>query len=261
MSTEDDPVRALHNAVASSVNQAEASTRPAWTTDGELRRMVVDVLRKLEIDDTTSVIEIGCGVGALAVPIAHRAARFVGVDFAEQALAVLADRFDAEGVADRTKLVCLDLLQASDRELAGLGAFDRVLVYATLHYIADERELDRFLNRTLALLVPGGLALFGSVPLEELRAHGDGPVPRGLTWKASAVGYRAVRRLARLVRRTPPFRTAELLAGTTLALSASMLEERLTGRADVAGHHWLAPRVGTPLFSRRGDLVVRKREP
>jgi predicted O-methyltransferase YrrM len=259
MSGEDDPVRALHNAVAASANQAEASTRPVWTTDRELRRMVEDVLTKLEIDSSTSALEIGCGVGVLAVPIAHRVARFVGIDFAEQALAVLEARLDAEGLSDRTELVRLDLLRASSQELGALGKFDRILVYATLHYVADEAELDRFLDRSLDLLMPGGLVLFGNVPLAELRDGGDGPVPRPPGWKVRALAYRAARRAARAVRRQPPFRPSDLRGGTTLPLRASMIDGWLSARSDVAEHRWLAPRVGTPLFGQRGDLVVRKR--
>ena len=84
----DNPVRILHDSVARSNDPVVASTRPASTTSTEMRRMVEDVIAKLEPDGMT-VIDIGCGTGVLGVPIARRAARYAGeADRARVAVAV-----------------------------------------------------------------------------------------------------------------------------------------------------------------------------
>src|SRR3954447_22023790 len=95
-------IRDIHNTAASSENAAEASIRPPSTTALELRIMTRDVIRKLRPERGSAVLEIGCGTGIIAVPLAHRVRRFVGVDFADEALKVLGERFAEAGLADRT---------------------------------------------------------------------------------------------------------------------------------------------------------------
>jgi SAM-dependent methyltransferase len=140
-----------------------------------------DVLRKLRLSRGMSVAEIGCGVCLLGVPLAERASRYVGLDFAPRAVEVANERLRAAGVGDRARALCIDMLSITDEDLERLGRFDRVLMYAVLHYARSEQEAVRLLRRTVDLLVPGGRALVGNVPLEDMAAGwtNDGQPPRG----------------------------------------------------------------------------------
>ncbi len=174
MAQPDDPVARLHNRVAADPDDVVASTRPPGTTAADLDRMVADVMAKLELGPDLRACEIGCGTGVLAVPLADRVARFVGVDFAAHALDVLAARLGSAGLGDRSTLVELDLIGARPDELAALadlGPFDRILVYATFHYVRDEAQAATLLGRVVELLAPGGVALVGNLPVVELAAE------------------------------------------------------------------------------------------
>jgi SAM-dependent methyltransferase len=246
---EENPVRAFHDAVAHSGDDAEASTRPPETTDAELRRMVADVLAKLSVTGQTSVVEIGCGTGVLAVPVARVARRFVGVDFSSPALATLRRKLTQAGLLGKTELVELDVLRAPDRDVQALGTFDRVLVYAALHYVADDDELARFIERAVSLAAPSGAVLFGSLPVD------DAPVRRR---RVAGIAYRAWRKSARALNRRPSRPSPELPSGTTVELTAAKLQGWFDARPDLESE-WLAPRLGTPMFARRADLLVRRR--
>ena len=175
----DNLVRDVHDAVAGASNLAEASVRPPGTTDRELAAMERDVLAKLKLQPAMSVLEIGCGIGLLGVPIAGRVTRYVGVDFAPRAVEVANQRLrEASKLAERALVRTLDLLSADDGEIESLGRHDRVLMYGVFHYARSEDEALQFLRSTLDLLAPGGRALIGNIPLEEDLRTAWTPAPR-----------------------------------------------------------------------------------
>jgi SAM-dependent methyltransferase len=166
----DNLVRDIHDLVATSADPSQASARPPGTTRRELRAMRRDVLDKLRLTRGMSVAEIGCGICLLGAPVARQASRYVGLDFAPQAVRVANERLRAAGLGDRAQALCLDVLNLADDELQRLGRFDRVLMYAVLHYARTEQEAVRLLQRAVDLLAPGGMALVGNVPLEDMAA-------------------------------------------------------------------------------------------
>lgn len=234
----DNPVRDLHDEVARSEDPVTASTRPASTTAAEMRRMVDDVVRKLRPDGMT-VIELGCGTGVLAVPIARRAVAYTGIDVSSEAVAVLRERLPAADVR------CLDVTRD---DLGSLGTFDRVLVYAVLHYVTSEDEGELFVRKALDLLRPGGVALFGNLPLP------PGDLPHTQMQRLAGVAWSGARRLSR-PRSRPPVNV--LPAGHCLPLTRPLIEGWLREVPGVAST-WLAPRLGTPMRRTRADLVVTK---
>jgi SAM-dependent methyltransferase len=233
-----NPVRDLHDAVARNDDPVVASTRPTATTDGEMQRMVEDVIEKLR-PDGASVLELGCGTGVLGVPIARRASRYAGVDISPEAVAVLSERLP------NAVIRCADV---SVQPLEEFGRFDRVLVYATLHYVTSAAQGQLFVRNALASLAPGGRALFGNVPLPD-RDLPHSPLQRlaGLAWS----GWRKLR--------GRPQRAAvgALPAGYCIALNRALVDGWLR---DVPGirWRWLAPRVGVPLHRTRADLLIEK---
>ena len=233
-----NPVRDLHDAVARNRDPVIASTRPATTTAVEMARMVEDVIAKLR-PDGSSVVELGCGIGVLAEPIARRASRYVGVDMAQEALNVLKERIPKAVVR------CADV---TTDDISDLGTFDRVLVYTTLHLVASEADGERFVQSALGLLAPGGLALFGNLPLpSEDLPHSRVQRTAGLAWSVR-------RRLGHRPIRTP---TAPLPAGYALPLTRPLIEGWLAASPGVQWD-WLVPRIGVPMHRTRADLVVKR---
>lgn len=234
----DNPVRILHDSVARSNDPVVASTRPASTTSTEMRRMVEDVIAKLEPDGMT-VIDIGCGTGVLGVPIARRAARYAGVDLSPEAVGVLSKLLPASDIR------CADVTRD---DLSYLGTFDRVLVYAVLHYVASEAEGERFVRRALELLAPGGHALIGNIPLP------SGDLPHSVRQRAAGLAWRARRRVQHRPRRTV---AGGIPAGYCLPLTRELIDSWLQ-RIPTLRWRWVAPRVGVPLQRGRADLLIDK---
>jgi SAM-dependent methyltransferase len=279
----DALLREIHDVVADSDNPAEASLRPPGTTRRELRAMQRDVLRKLCLGRETSVAEIGCGVGLLGVSVAARAGRYLGLDFAPQAVRVANERLRAAALDGRADVLCLDVLSVEDGQLRALGRFDRVLVYAVLQCVRDEQEGVRFLQRTLDLLAPGGVALVGSLPLEDLRVdwtppdppprgllerllvggrwiltRGVAPVPLTRRWKAR----RAIERVIKMRLESPigDFTPLLLPEQYTLALSTATVERWLSRLRGDFTYRWVLPAPNVPLAAGRADLILLRRD-
>ena len=206
--------------------------------------MVRDVEGKLAMEGQPSVCELGAGTGVLAVPLAGRSSRFVGVDFAEEAVAVLRERFEAADLNTVAQAVVMDVVDAPEDEFIALGQFDRVLVHAAVHYVESPDQADLFMGRALSLLAPGGRALFGNLPVE------GRPLRSNPWWAGRAFARRAWRWLSR--RGGGP--TASPSVGGLSVLQA----ERLQAVAERYGTRWrwLRRVVGTPTFAHRLDLVV-----
>jgi SAM-dependent methyltransferase len=276
----DNLVRDVHDAVAGSASPAEASVRPPGTTPRQLEAMRRDVLRKLGLQRGTSVVEIGCGVALLGVPIARRAARYVGLDFAPHAVQVARDRLRTAGRHDRAQVLCIDVLTARREELQALGSFDRVLMYAVFHYARTEAEAVLFLQRTLGLLAPGGRALIGNVPLDDLQVDwtpsdappegliarlvalarwvirpGTGTVPLTRRWKVRNVVETTLKRRSAGERFAP----ARLPPSYTLSLSTAAVEHWLATLDTDFVYRWELPAPGVPLAAGRADLIIVRR--
>ena len=285
MTTEGSPppenfVRRIHDSVAASDNLAEASVRPPETTPRQICQMQRDVVRKLRLQPNSSVLEIGCGVALLGVPIVHSSARYVGVDFASQAVDRANRRFASARLEARAEARCMDVL-ASPAAFRELGTFDRVLMYAVFHYARDEMEPKTFLKRAGDALTPGGRALIGSIPLKDLRAtlpHFD-TAQRSLGRRLLEVTFWTIRpeRAAleptrrwklrwmlesvvssRLASPVGAFAPAHLPANYTLSLTTELIEGWLAAMSDEIGYHWEMPAPGGPNAVGRADLVLTK---
>jgi ubiquinone/menaquinone biosynthesis C-methylase UbiE len=92
-----------------------------------------------------SVIDIGCGPGHFSIALASRGAgRVVGIDFAEQMLAVARQHAQQKNIADRCQWINGDFLTHSFSE-----TFDYSIVCGVMDYIADPRTMvDKVLSVT-----------------------------------------------------------------------------------------------------------------
>ena len=261
----------MHNAVALRANPAEASTRPEGTLGVELKIMTRYVVRRLGITAPMSVLEIGCGTGIFSEPIARTGASYVGVDFAPRPIDVLRARAAAGTNGERIDARCLDLL-AEPQATEELGSFDRVLMYAALHYARSEAEGRELVQLIIGRLRPGGRALIGSLPLEELqwelrpqarsipaRARlllvGERePLPTPQLWRlGSALFLTAKRASSRWSNgaAAPP----SLPGGQVVALSRPMIEGWLPA---TVSYSWRRGALGAPQPYGRTDLLITR---
>jgi SAM-dependent methyltransferase len=99
------------------------------------------------------VIDLGCGTGRVAVPLAARGDRVTAVDLSEPMLRVAGEKAAAAGVR-------LDRVKANVVELDGLrdGVFDAVLcLFSTLGMVAGADARRCVVGHAFRLLRPGGV--------------------------------------------------------------------------------------------------------
>jgi len=96
------------------------------------------------------LIDVGCGGGLLAEPMARLGARVVAIDAAAESVRVATAHAEAVGLA-------IDYRQATAEALVAEGArFDVVLAMEIIEHVADR---DAFLAAAAGLVAPGGMLI------------------------------------------------------------------------------------------------------
>jgi trans-aconitate 2-methyltransferase len=113
---------------------------------GERARPFADLLARVRSDAPRTVVDLGCGTGALTASLAERwpAARVTGVDSSPEMLAAAA----GHAVPGRVGFVAGDV-----RDWEPAGPVDLVVSNAVLHWIPGH---ERLLARWASFLAPGG---------------------------------------------------------------------------------------------------------
>ena len=219
--------------------------------------IVVDLLRPLALPVSAQVVDLGCGKGALAIPIARELGfRIVGVDLFEPFVREARERAARLGVADRCRFEVADLRDVTRRA----GGFD-VALYAALGLLG---ELDRCVRELRRIVRPGGYLVIDDgyladadrlerpgyahlAPREESRrrltAHGDELLEEVIVSEDKIKDFnrttteRIRRRAEPLVRRHPD------VADAIQAYVARQEEECRVLESEVVGAVWLLHRA------------------
>jgi 2-polyprenyl-3-methyl-5-hydroxy-6-metoxy-1,4-benzoquinol methylase len=154
------------------------------------KRIVADVAAKLDLQPEDRLLEIGCGIGMLLVPLSFLVEQATGIDHRS-----CVQRLQRSFCGENLRLVAGNFLDAKVRvqERGALG-FDKILCYSVLHYLSDEDEVFAVLDRALGLLEPGGRVLLGDLPNESLKERFlSSPAGRAFTksWKKAQAKERA----------------------------------------------------------------------
>jgi SAM-dependent methyltransferase len=124
------------------------------------RRIPADVSAKLEIAPTKSLLEIGCGPGAILGALAGDVATAVGQDH--------------PAVVEEARKRCrgdVRFISGGFPETRISERFDCVLVYSVLHYLPDMASIMNFVDAATELLRPGGRLLLGDIPNKDKMAR------------------------------------------------------------------------------------------
>ncbi|ROO59496.1 methyltransferase family protein [Micromonospora sp. Llam0] len=107
----------------------------------------------LEVTAGTSVLDLGCGPGTYAVPLAARGAKVTGVDLS----AAMLDRADR---ASAQAGVPVRLVRADMREFVERDRYDVIIsMYTSFGYFTDPAQNQLVLRNAWQSLVPGGRLL------------------------------------------------------------------------------------------------------
>lgn len=141
---EDGPFAPLH---------ALNPVRLKYVRDQILERFDVDAAAKLPFGGLT-LLDIGCGGGLFAEPMARLGAVVTGIDFAEESVDVAREHAEEMGLE-------IDYRAVSAESLADSGQqFDIVSALEVVEHLAD---VPAFLNACATLVRPGGLFFFSTI--------------------------------------------------------------------------------------------------
>lgn len=125
-------------------------------------------LAGVTLDTTSTVLEIGCGVGRMTRRLAELAGNVIASDVSPEMLA-------------RAQHNLNDLHNIRYREVAGNGDLDladetvtAVFSYITMQHVPTATAQERYFAESLRVLAPGGWAL--------IQYRRNGPLPRLLDW-------------------------------------------------------------------------------
>jgi len=119
------------------------------------KKILADVIKKLELQSEDSVLEIGCGVGNLLIPFSFFVREITGIDHSS-CIKRLKDRFPK---AKNVSFISGNFLDINiDKK------YNKILCYSVIHCLEHSDEVFKFIYKALQLLVPGGMALFGDIP-------------------------------------------------------------------------------------------------
>jgi 2-polyprenyl-3-methyl-5-hydroxy-6-metoxy-1,4-benzoquinol methylase len=118
------------------------------------KRILPDIMRKLEIEPTDECLDIGCNIGNILIPLSFIVRSVVGIDH-PTCVARLNERFPEAGN--------IRLLAGNFLDLEIEGAFDKIIIYGVLQCLKDANEVLYFIDKAASLLRAGGKLLIGDV--------------------------------------------------------------------------------------------------
>ncbi|KFE71851.1 amino acid adenylation domain-containing protein [Hyalangium minutum] len=150
-------------AVIESRDNPFAGYRSSYTgqlvPEAEMREWADTTLQRLFALSPRRVLEIGSGLGLLALPLSKRCEQYTGLDFSQSAVDHLQARFEKEGLSNAR------VLQREANQLSGLGSheYDLVILNSVVQYFPDAEYFLSVIRQALDLLAPGGVLFMGDI--------------------------------------------------------------------------------------------------
>ncbi len=119
------------------------------------REIVSNVIDKLDLKASDTLLEIGCNSGQLLIPLSFHVEKVIGVDHPDL-IKLLMERAKLDNFVP----VPGDFLEV---DLDQLPQVDKILIYSVIHCLRSEGEVIEFMNRALGLLNAGGVLLIGDL--------------------------------------------------------------------------------------------------
>lgn len=116
--------------------------------------LVEQIKSELRLEVASSLLEVGCGSGALLLPLSSLPIKLAGVDYSSSFV----------GIAQKA----IKGLEARVAEAAALPfpdeSFSRVISHGVFHYFPDEAYVEKALAEMLRVLEPEGGILIADIP-------------------------------------------------------------------------------------------------
>jgi SAM-dependent methyltransferase len=129
----------------------------AATAGGEALQQALtdDIGQKLEVSGQVTLLEVGCGAGAIAQGLAPRCRQTIGVDFSFGMVCRVRHLQLPHSAFCVGEAYCLPF---------SAGVFDRVLCYAVFNNFPSLEYAQGVIDELIRVAKPGGIVLIGQVP-------------------------------------------------------------------------------------------------
>jgi len=150
-----------------------AARAPVPMPDRWMREWLDTTVARLELLSPRAVLDVGCGSGMILSKLSPGCEHYVGVDFAEEAVARLRARIRADPASAHVDVLVAD----ASRAAAAGDTPDLVILNSVVQYFPDRRYLDQTMAAFGAVLAPNGAVFLGDLHnrrlafAERLSAH------------------------------------------------------------------------------------------
>lgn len=196
------------------------------------KRIAPEVARKLDLQKTDTLLDIGCGPGVVARLLAPKVRRLVALDHPNT----------IKHLRPKVKGRNFDFIAGEFLETPISKRFDKVLIYSVMHYLSTPEIAFAFVDKAASLLKPSGRMLVGDLTNLDMKARFNG----------SKAGERFNRVWRKNIGKGVSFEDTEhFTMGDAFALE-------LVGHFRAKGlHAWLLPQApNMPFGNTREDLLV-----
>ncbi|MAX81147.1 MAG: SAM-dependent methyltransferase [Crocinitomicaceae bacterium] len=136
--------------------QAQSSEDPGAQVgrpnqNSEFSHLLERLKQQLDLQDTDTILDVGCGNGFLLEHLAPRNA-LAGVDYAEQMINLANSRLQGD-----FRVASADQLPFENEQ------FDKVLCYSILHYMQGETMGQKVLEECIRVTKKGGVIFIGDI--------------------------------------------------------------------------------------------------
>jgi len=209
------------------------------------RRILGDLLPKLQLQPHHRLLDIGCGSGLLVIPLAQLVEEVVGIDHPDVVAAL----------AKTINLPNIKLIGGGFPSTTPYGRFDRIVAYSVMQCNPDFDSAFAFVRAAAALLAPEGRLIIADIPSTDRRSRFRASA-RGQAFEAAWMATRDSSEVSR--EESEAFETIST-AGMLGHLDDAQIMHMASGlRAD--GYDvWILPQnPDLPFGNTREDLIVVK---
>jgi 2-polyprenyl-3-methyl-5-hydroxy-6-metoxy-1,4-benzoquinol methylase len=122
-----------------------------------------DILSKLKLENSESILDIGCGCSDLVEHLIQYSKSTKKKLFLVDSEEMLAN-IDSSLISDEIFLINGNFPETSVIKKISNTKFDSIIVYSVLQYIFIEQSMFKFIHKCVNLLKPGGGLLLGDIP-------------------------------------------------------------------------------------------------
>jgi 2-polyprenyl-3-methyl-5-hydroxy-6-metoxy-1,4-benzoquinol methylase len=157
--THADAFEQFGRLASSSAEETITAGRYPFQSDAEAR-IADDISAKLAFENSSTLLDIGCGSGAISRRLAPRVRAVTGVD--HPSFAPPTDEHEASN---------LTFIAGRWPDVVVPGRFNRVLMYSVLHYFEGPQKAIQAVEACVSALAPDGRLLIGDLPNQDAKAR------------------------------------------------------------------------------------------